>query len=193
MKTGGGIEVERPDGRVDAVGQAGAPEVLLDRGDGLVEVGAVVELGDDEARTSCADVDWSSSRPRHAGDGPLDRLGHLLGDVGGAGARVRRDDRHDRERDVRQELLLEAAPGEDAGDEEAGREQERHAALADGELAEAAHSGSPGLRGDGSDVRRSGRPRSAARRHRHDPDGALDDREVLVAHEGEQGAELARC
>ena len=85
------------------------------------------------------DVDWIvSSR----GTPPMAfsiGLGHLLGDVGRAGARERRDDRDDRELDVRQELLLEAAPGRRSGDEQGRGEQERDAPLADGDPAEAAH------------------------------------------------------
>ena len=52
---------------------------------------------------------------------------------------IRRDDRDDRERDVRQQLLLEVSPGEDAGDEEGDGEQERDAPLRDGELGQAGH------------------------------------------------------
>ena len=33
-----------------------------------------------------AEVDWRRLEARHAGDGALDRLGHLLRDVRGAGA-----------------------------------------------------------------------------------------------------------
>ena len=54
----------------------------------------------------------------------------------------RRDDGDDRELDVRQELLLEVAPGEQARDEQGAGEQQRDAPLGDGELGEAAHAGS---------------------------------------------------
>ena len=88
------------------------------------------------------------------------------------GTRVRRDDGHDRELDVRQELLLEAAPGRDTGDEEGRREQERHAPLADGHAAEATHDWLPRVsvvvvtvdRWRGPGCRSSGRRRRAPRR-----------------------------
>ena len=108
------VDVERGHLRLDVLGQAGVGEVLLD-------------LGLDASSTSVPNENWATTRrdrvrggrlerleARHAGDGALDRLGDLLGDVLGAGARVRGDDRDDRELDVRQELLLEAAPGRDA-------------------------------------------------------------------------------
>ena len=79
----------------------------------------------------------------HAGQRTLDRLGDLLGDVLGAGARIRGDDRDDRELDVRQELLLQAAPGREAGDEQRPGQQDRDAAVGDGELGEAAHRDDP--------------------------------------------------
>ena len=87
------------------------------------------------------EVDWMSSSRGTPLIGALDRLGHLLGHVGRTGPRVRRDDRDDREVDVRQELLLEAAPGRDPGDEEGSREQERDAPLAQGKAAQATHDG----------------------------------------------------
>ena len=48
-------------------------------------------------------------------------------------------DGDDRELDVRQELLLEAAPRRDAGDEQRAGQQQRDAPLADGQLGETVH------------------------------------------------------
>ena len=93
--------------------QARVLQVLLDRGADLLHVGPERELGDDE-RQRVGGRGLEALEARHAADGALDRLGHLLRDVRGAGAGERRDDGDDRELDVRQELLLEAAPGEDA-------------------------------------------------------------------------------
>ena len=81
-----------------------------------------------------AEVDWRLPQPLDAGDGPLDGLGDLLGHVGGTGPGIRRDDRDDRELDIREELLLEAAPGVDTADEHGDREEQRDASPADGEL-----------------------------------------------------------
>ena len=50
-----------------------------------------------------------------------------------------RHDRDDREVDVRQELLLEASPRRESGDEQGRSEEERDAPLADGDPAESAH------------------------------------------------------
>src|SRR4051812_41789934 len=77
--------------------------------------------------------------PRNAGDGILDRLGHLLGHVRRAGTGVRGDDRDDGKIDVREEFLLEAAPGGDPGNEKGAGEQEHDAPLAEGDAAETAH------------------------------------------------------
>ena len=103
-----------------------------------LDVGAERELGDDQ-RDRVRRGRLDGLEPRHAADRVLDRLGHLLGDVGRAGARVRRDDRDDREVDVRQELLLEAAPGGGPGEEQGRGEQERDAPLAQGQATQATH------------------------------------------------------
>ena len=133
-----------------------------------------------------AEVDWTVFEPRHAGDGALDRHGDLVGDVLRAGARVGGDDGDDRELDVGQELLLEAAPGRDAGDEQGAGQQERDAPLADGELGETIHERSPcgSVVVAGLDVGGDGRV--------EDADGALDDREVRGVDVGEQLAHPAR-
>ena len=111
---------------------------VLDRRGRLGHVAPERELGHHQGdRVGRCGLDQLEARDR--ADGPLDRAGHLLEDVGGSCAGVRRDHRHDRELDVGQELLLEAAPGRDTGDEEGRREQERHAPLADGQAAEATH------------------------------------------------------
>ena len=122
--------------------QAGRLEVLLDRRADLLDVGPELELGHDD-RDRVGRGRREALEARHAGHGALDRLGDLLGDVGRADARIRRDDGDDREVDVGEQLLLEAAPGRDAGDEEPDGEQERDAPLRDGELGEAIHEGLP--------------------------------------------------
>ena len=141
MITGDGVDVERGDGRVDRRRQVRRVDVLLDQRARLLDVRAERELRDDE-RERVGGRGLEGLEARHAGDRPLDRLGHLVGDVGRAGARERRDHGDHRQLDVRQELLLEVAPGGDARDEQRGRQQERDAPLGDGELGEAAHAGS---------------------------------------------------
>ena len=78
--------------------------------------------------------------------------------------RVRGDDGDDRELDVRQEFLLEAAPGRDPGDEQGGGQQQRDAALADGELTEATHWGLPWSVAAVDGWTGTGRPAAARRR-----------------------------
>ena len=129
----------------------------------LLDVGAERELGDDEGQR-VGRRGLQALEAGHAGDGALDRLGHLLRDVRGAGAGQRRDDRDDRELDVGQQLLLEAAPGEDAGDEQGPGQQERDAPLGDGELGEAAHAGSFRVGGGDAAGARSGGGRARRRR-----------------------------
>ena len=133
-----GVDVESADARVDAGGQAQAAQVLLDRRLRLLDVGAELELGDQQGyRVGRRRLQMS--QPRHGLDRALDRLGDLAGDVGRTGAGIWRDDGDDGEVDVGQQLLLERAPGADAGDEQSDREQQRDAALADGELGESTH------------------------------------------------------
>jgi hypothetical protein len=172
------IEVERADGRVDAVRQRRRPEVGLDRGDGLVEVGAVVELGEDEAN-ELADVERSWVSPGTPDTARSIGFATCSVTSEAPAPGIRRDDGHDRERDVRQQLLLEAAPGEDARDEQGGGEEERDAPLRDGELGQAGHEL---LLVVGSAIE------MASVRI---PDGALDDLEVSVTDQVEEGPELA--
>ena len=123
---------------VAAVGQGGLGQRVLDRRGRLGHVAPERELGHDQRdRVGRRRLDQLEARDR--ADGSLDRAGHLFEHVRGSCAGVRRDHGHDRELDVGEELLLEAAPGGDAGDEEGGREQERHAPLAHGQTAEATH------------------------------------------------------
>ena len=115
-----GVDVERRHLGRDGAGQPGVLEVLLDRRPDLLDVGAERELGNDQ-RQRVGRRRLEGLQARHARDRPLDRLRHLLGDVGRAGARQRRDDGDHREVDVGQELLLEPAPREEAGDEQRPR------------------------------------------------------------------------
>ena len=156
----------------------------LDRGDGLVEVGAVVELGEDE-RERVGRRRAELGQAGHAGDGSLDGLRDLLGHVRGAGAGIRRDDGDDRERDVGQQLLLQAAPGEDAGDEEGGGEEERDAPLRDGELGQAGHDW---LLGTDGRVGLGDRDRVG-----EDLDGALDHVELAVVEGRRTGRAAGAC
>ena len=134
------------------------------------------------------DVDWTVSRRGTPAMARSIGLGDLLGDVRRAGARVRRDDGDDREVDVGQELLLEAAPGRDAGDEQGGREQERDAALADGELGlRRLTNGSPLVL-----VTWCGAPRVGVDGGVEDLDRAVDDGELVGVEPAEQLAHLAR-
>ncbi len=48
MRIGAALKLKAPTVGSTPPGRLDAPDVLLDRGDRLVEVGAVVELGDDE-------------------------------------------------------------------------------------------------------------------------------------------------
>ena len=67
-----GVDVERLGGRVDALGQAGVGDALLDGGQRFLDVGAVLELGDDQGdRVGRGRLD--GLQPGHAGDGLLDR------------------------------------------------------------------------------------------------------------------------
>jgi hypothetical protein len=130
---GRGVDVERADLGLDGLREPGALEVLLDLGQRRLDVGPVLELGHDEGER----VRGRGLHPleaRHAGDRALHGLRHLLGDVRGARAGQGHDHGDDRELDVGQELLLEAAPGADAGDEQGTGEQEGDAPLGKGEL-----------------------------------------------------------
>ncbi len=133
-----GVDVERLDRRRGGRRQVRLGDGLGDRGGRVLDVRAVRELGDDQ-RDRVRRRRLDDLEPRDAADGVLDRLGHLLGDVGRPGARERRDDRDDREVDVRQQFLLEAAPGRQAGEEQGAGEEERDAPLAEGDSAEATH------------------------------------------------------
>ena len=134
--------------RAWTVGVADGRQVRLGDGSWIAAVVSLTSVPNENWATTSEiefdDVDCMTSSRGTPADGVLDRLGDLLGHVGRAGARVRRDDGDDREVDVRQELLLEAAPGRDAGDEQGAGEQERHAPLAEGEAAETTHEASPG-------------------------------------------------
>ena len=128
------------------------------------------------------DVDWISSR---RGIAPMARsIGRVTcsSDVRGSGAGVRRDHGHDRELDVGEELLLEAAPGRDAGDEQGRREQERHAPLADGQTAEATHDWLSRVIGGGD---------GSIDGEAEDVDRAADHLELLGVEPAEQLAQLA--
>ena len=137
-----GIDVEGRCGRLHALRQAGVGDALFDRGESLLDVRAVLELGDDQG-DGVGRGRLHGVEPGDAGDGAFDRLGHLVGDVLRAGTRVRGDHGDDRELDVGQEFLLEAAPRRDAGDEERAGQKERDAPLADGQRGETVHERSP--------------------------------------------------
>ena len=85
------------------------------------------------------DVDWMVTRRGMPLMAFSIGLRHLFGDVGRPGTRERRHDRDDREIDVGQKLLLQAAPRRETGDEQGAGEQERDAPLAEGDPAEATH------------------------------------------------------
>ena len=129
---------------------------------------------------------------RYAGDGVLHGLRDLLGHVGRAGTRVRGHDRHHRKIDVREEFLLEAAPGGDPGDEKGACEEEHDAPLAEGDAAETVHERfSLVMTVMRSVWRRRRRRGQAVDRSIEDRDRLVDAGELLGIEPAEQPAKLA--
>ena len=115
--TGWSLMLTRRDARLDALGQVELAERRLDGGTRLLDVGAVLELGDDQGQR-VGGRGRKRLQARHALDGLLDGHGHLQRDVLGAGARLGRDDGHEGQLDVRQQLLLQAGPTRQAAEEQ---------------------------------------------------------------------------
>jgi hypothetical protein len=103
---GATVEVEAADRRIAAFRQVELTDRLLDLGQRLLEVGAEIELGEDE-RQRAARGRLHGLQPRDVADGLLDGLGDLDRDIFGAGSGHGRDDGHEGELDVGQKLLAQ--------------------------------------------------------------------------------------